>query len=129
MARHIPNEGYDAYFAYFSACTRLHLVSGAETPTDLTGSLAVATIDGGDFSVGAGTPDGRRLTVAAQNGIDVTDAGTTTHAVLAHLDSTDPDVWGIRLVTTCSERAVDDTAGDKVNMGEFYLQVAAPVAP
>ena len=130
MPRHIPDAAYDAYFDYFEACTRLHLVSGAETPTDLEGSLAVATIDGGDFSVGAGTPDGRRLTVAAQNAIDVTAVGTTTHAVLAHLDDVGPpEVWGIRLVTECSERSVDDTAGDKVNMGEFYLQVAAPVAP
>ena len=130
MPRHIPDAAYDAYFDYFEACTRLHLVSGAETPTDLTDSLAVATIDGTDFTVGAGDPDGRRMTVAAQNGVAVTGVGTTTHAVLAHLDDVGPpEVWGIRLVTTCSERAVDNTAGDQVNMGEFYLQVAAPVAP
>ncbi len=126
MARHIPNEAYDAYFAYFEACTALHLVSNEETPTDLTGSLAVATIDGGDFSVDAGDPDGRRLTISEQNGIDVTGEGTTRHAVLAYFD--DP-TWSIRLVTTCAERAVDNAQGDKVNMSEFYLQVADPEAP
>ena len=124
--RHIPNAGYDAYFAYFSACTNLVLVDDEATPTDLTGALATAVIASGDFSVGDGTPDGRRLTVAAQNAIDVTAPGTTRHAVLVYDPAGTPE---LRLITTCTERAVDDTAGDKVNMGEFYLQVAAPVAP
>ena len=126
MARHIPDAAYAAYFAYFSACTNLVLVSDVGTPTDLTGALATAVVAGGDFTVGAGTPDGRRLTVAAQNGIDVTATGTTNHAVLVHDPAGTPE---LRLITTCSARAVDHTAGDKVNMGEFYLQVAAPVAP
>ena len=126
MARHIPDAAYAAYFAYFSACTNLVLVDDEATPTDLTGALATAVIDGTDFTVGAGDPDGRRMTVAAQNGIDVTATGTTRHAVLVYDPAGTPE---LRLVTTCSERAVDDTAGDKVNMGEFYLQVAAPVAP
>lgn len=130
MARHIPNEGYDAYFAYFSACTNLVLVSDESTPTDLTGALATATIDGTDFSISNIMEEevfqARRLTIAAQNGIDVTATGTTNHAVLVYDPAGTPE---LRLITTCSARAVDHTAGDKVNMGEFYLQVAAPVAP
>lgn len=126
MARHIPNEAYAAYFAYFSACTNLVLVSDVATPTDLTGALATAVIDESDFSVGAGTPDGRRLTVAAQNGIDVTGEGDTNHAVLVYDPAGTPE---LRLITTCSVRTVSALAGDKVNMGTFYLQVAAPVAP
>lgn len=126
MGRHIPNEGYDAYFAYFSACTNLVLVSDESTPTDLTGALATAVIDSEDFSIGEGTPDGRRLTIAAQNDIDVTGQGTTRHAVLVYDPEGTPE---LRLITTCTERAVDNDAGDKVNMGEFYLQVAAPAAP
>lgn len=129
MAISIPNAAYDAYFAYFAACTRLSLVSGAGTPTDLTGELAYATLTAGagngDFTVGAGDPSGRRLTVAEQTGITVDADGTTTHGVLSYFD--DPN-WIIRLVTTCSERLVSNTDGDQVNMGSFYLQVAAPSA-
>jgi len=122
MARHIPDAAYDAYFAYFSACTRIDLVSDSSTPTNLTNTLANETIDSGDFSTGAGTPTGRRLTIAAQPGVAVTANGTTRHAILS-LGGT------IRLVTVCNERVVSVTDGDLVNMGSFYLQVAAPTAP
>ncbi len=124
MARFIPNAAYDAYFAYFSACTRLDLVSDSTTPTDLTNTLANITLDSGDFSVGAGDNDGRKLTVidGGESNVDVTGIGTTRHAVLS-LTGT------IRLVTTCSERAVDNTAGDKVNLSSFYLNVNGPTAP
>ncbi len=126
MARHIPDAAYAAYFAYFTACTNLVLTDDEATPTDLDGALATAVIDGGDFSTGAGDPTGRRLTISAQTGIDVDEGGTTRHAVLVY----DPGVSDeIRLVTTCSERLVSTLDGDKVNMGSFYLQVAAPVAP
>ena len=126
MARHIPNEGYAAYFAYFSACTNLVLTSDVGTPTDLTGALATAVIDSGDFATGAGDPTGRRLTISAQNSIDVTGNGTTRHAVLVYDPAGTPE---LRLITTCSERVVSADDGDKVNMSAFYLQVAAPVAP
>ena len=126
MARSIPNAAYDAYFAYFSACTNLVLTSDSDTPTTLTNALATAVVNSGHFSVGDGTPDGRRLTIAAQSAIDVTGQGTTRHAVLVYDPGTTDE---LRLITTCAERTVDHTAGDKVNMGEFYLQVAAPVAP
>lgn len=129
MGRHIPNEGYDAYFAYFKDCTRQDLVSDESTPTDLTNTLAMAELDEYDFSVGAGDPDGRRLTVAAKEGVLVTANGTTRHAVLSHLDSEGPDVWGIRLITICSERVVSLDNGDRVNMSTYYLEVGAPVAP
>jgi len=124
MARFIPNAAYDAYFAYFSACTRLDLVSDSTTPTDLTNTLANVTLNSGDYSVGAGDNDGRKLTVidGGKSNIDVTGQNTTRHAVLS-LGGT------IRLATTCSERAVDNTAGDKVNLSAFYLNVNGPTAP
>jgi hypothetical protein len=125
----IPNDAYDAYFAFFEACTRLDLVSDADVPVDLSNTLADTTIDpGADYAVEAGDPDGRKLTVAAKAGVDVTGVGTTKHAVLSYT----PDAgvnWALRLVTTCSERAVSDVLGDKVNMGSFSLQVGAPVVP
>jgi hypothetical protein len=129
MGRHIPNDGYDAYFAFFEACTRQDLVSDEETPTDLTNTLATATLDEYDFSIGAGDPDGRRLTIAEKDSILVTANGTTRHAVLAYLVSEGPDVWEIRLVTLCSERVVSFDNGDRVKMSTYYLEVGAPVAP
>jgi len=122
MARHIPDAAYDAYFAYFSACTQLDITSDVSTPTDLTNSLANVTLDSGDYSVGAGDPDGRKLTVAQQSSVTVTANGTTAHAVLS-LSGT------IRLVTTCSSRTVSADDGDLINTSAFYLQVAAPTAP
>ena len=117
MAISVPDAAYDAYFDYFSACTRQDLVSDSSTPTDLTNSLSNATMASGDFSVGSGTPSGRRMTIAAKNTQDVTADGTTNHAVLS-LDGT------IRLVTTTNARAL--TTDDKVNFGTWYVQLNAP---
>ena len=126
MGLSIPNAAYDAYFAYFAACTRLTLVSDADTPTDLTGELAgtdlVAGDGNGDFTVGAGDPSGRKLTIAAQENVSASASGTTKHAVLSLAGA-------IRLVTTCAERTLDHTQGDKVNMSSFYLQVSGPSLP
>lgn len=126
MPLNIPNAAYDAYFDYFKACTRIDIVSNETLPTDLTGSLAHATITpGSDYTVGAGTPDGRRLTVAEKTGVDVTANGTSNHAVLSYT-ADGGTTWSIRLVTTCNQRILSATDGDKVNMGTFYLQVGSP---
>lgn len=126
MARHIPNDAYDAYFAYFTACTRQDLTSDVTTPTDLTGSLAHTTLTGADFTIGAGDNGGRKLTIAEQLQVDVTADGTTKHAVLSYDNS---GSWEIRMVTTAVEREVSNTLGDKVNMGSWYLDVAGPEDP
>lgn len=122
MALHIPNAAYDAYFAYFSACTRQDLLSTTDNPpTNLTSSLSNVAMASGDFSVGDGTPNGRRLTVAAKTGVAVTAPGTVRKGVLS-LGGT------IRFVTpVVTERTV--TTDDQVNMGTYYIQVAAPTAP
>jgi hypothetical protein len=125
----IPDAAYDAYFAFFEACTRLDLVSDTEVPTDLSNTLANATIViAEDYTVEAGDPDGRQLTVAAKPAIDVTGVGTTKHAVLSYTADAG-STWSIRLVTTCSERAVSNVLEDKVNMGSFSLHVGAPTVP
>ena len=126
MARYIPNSAYDAYFAFFTACTRQDLTSDVSTPTDLTGSLANVTLDSGDFTIGAGDNGGRKLTIAEQIQVDVTADGTTRHAVLSYFN--DP-TWEIRMVTTTVEREVSNTLEDKVNMGSWYLDVAGPENP
>ena len=127
MAIHIPNAAYDAYFAHFSACTRLSLVGDESTPTDLTGELVAETLAGGDFSTGAGDPTGRRLTVAQKPNVAVAANGTTRHAVLSYTADAGA-TWTPRLITTCSQRVVSNTEGDHVNMTSFYLQVIAPAA-
>lgn len=126
----IPNAGYDAYFAYFAACTRLSLVSDEAVPSDLTNELAAATLtagDGnGDFTVGEGDPDGRELVVTAQEDIEATGTGTSRHAVLSFWTG---DAWVIRLVTECDERAINHSKGDVVNMQSFALHVSDPTIP
>lgn len=125
----IPNNAYDAYFAFFQACTRLDLVSDVTTPVDLSNTLVNATIvPGSDYVIEAGDPDGRRLAVAEKPGVDVTGVGTTQHAVLSYTPDAGAN-WELRMVTTCSQREVSNALGDKVNMGSFGLRVAAPVVP
>ena len=117
MAISVPDAAYDAYFGYFSACTRQDLVSDSSTPTTLTNSLSNVAMASGDFSVDTGTPSGRRMTIAAKNTQDVTAPGTTAHAVLS-LDGT------IRLVTTTNAKVL--ATDDKVNFGTWYVQLNAP---
>ncbi len=118
MGKSIPNAAFDAYFDYFAGSTRQDLVHDGSTPTDLSNTLAHVTMTAGDFSVEDGDVDGRKLVVAAKDGVDVTGNDTTRHAVLSHGGT-------IRLVTTCAERAVYATASDKVNMGSYELTVRA----
>ena len=129
MIRHIPDAGYTSIFSYFTDCNQIHLVSNEALPTDLTGSLLVHELVAGDFSINHTPPSGTgsRLTIAAQDAVDVAFDGTSKHAVLAYDDGVNPAE--IRFVTPCSERVLSASLGDKVNLGEFYLQIAAPIAP
>lgn len=124
MSRHIPNAAFDAYFAYFQNAVEQHVTSDESTPTDLTNSLAVATIDSGaDISIGAGSPDGRRMTVAEKLDVAVDADGTTNHAALVDGSS------NILIVTTTNQRTVSAADGDRINMSSWYLNVSAPAAP
>ena len=71
----------DAALAKVATGTHVHACTG--TPTDraavLASSLANVAVDSGDFTIGAGAPDGRAVTVAAQADVAVTATGTPAH--------------------------------------------------
>jgi len=89
MAKLIPDAIIDLELGVIAAATILVICK--DTPTtyaDAAGTYDLAThvltpaIGGGDFTSGAGDGTGRKLTLAAQNGITVDHDGTATYYVL-----------------------------------------------
>ena len=121
MGAWIPNAAFDVYFDYFKACNQQDLVSDESTPSDLNNSLAHVSMSAEDFSVEDGEGgDGRKLVISNKDLVNVTNDGTTRHAVLSKSGE-------LRLVTTCAQREVLASANDKVNMGQYHLGVKDPV--
>lgn len=71
----------DAYLDKISTGTALHVCSGtpATRTQVISQSLATVALTSADFTKGAGSPDGRRVTVAAKAGVPVTVTGTPLH--------------------------------------------------
>lgn len=68
----------DAALSTIATGTDLYICTG--TPTDqastVAAALAHATLTSADFTLGAGSPDGRQVSVAAKSGVSVTASGT-----------------------------------------------------
>lgn len=79
-----------------------------------TYKLADIAVDTDDFTLADDAGGGRKLTVGAQNDVDVDTGGTAAHVAI---------VDGTRLlaVTTCAGQAV--SAGGKVNIAAFKIVV------
>lgn len=82
--------------------------------------LAGHVMASGDFTLAAGDTSGRKITVAAQSGVDVDVAGTADHVALVDTTNTK-----LLLVTTLSASKVVAT-DDQVNFGEFDDEIADP---
>jgi hypothetical protein len=109
----------------------LDLIATADTmtvcsgqPANVAGISAVALADAtltpgdgnGDFTVGNGDTNGRKLTVAAQSNVDIDTSGTATHVVID--DGTN------LYITTCSSQAL--TSGGTVTVPAVDIEVADP---
>lgn len=92
--------------------------------TVLVGPIELTPGDGnGDFTIADGSPDGRTLTVAAQNGASIVASGTSGFVVLATGGATDL----IRYVTEEStEQAL--TSGNTANIGSWTVNNADPTS-
>lgn len=68
----------DAALDKIATGTALHVCSGspASRATVLSSSLATVALTGADFTKAANSPSGRKVTVAAKNGVPVTSTGT-----------------------------------------------------
>lgn len=122
MAKWAPDAMLDAALDYVAAATVLHVCSGQ--PANYAGIAAVSlgsvAVDSGDFAKADGDSSGRKLTVAAQSGIEVASSGTASHVVLA---TTSGSV--LRYVTTlASSQAV--VAGNTMDVAAWKIELADP---
>ena len=121
MGKSVSDAVLDAALDEIATCTRLDVVSDSATPTDLTNSLAnvalTAGAGNGDYTKANGDTSGRKLTIAQQTDISITNTGQARHIVLS-LGGT------IKLVTTCTEQTL--TAGGTVTVPAFDDEIADP---
>lgn len=119
MAKSVHNDVLDAALDVVSAATRMTLCSSA--PANFAGissvALADATLDSGDFSIADGDTSGRKVTVAAQSGIEVDATGTVTHLAL-------DDGETLLLVTEVTSQAL--TQGNTADVPAFDYEIADP---
>ncbi len=91
----------------------------ADIATYTLASVSVTPGDGnGDFTIANGDVSGRKVTITAQNDIEIEASGNATHVSIDN--GTD------YIVTTCTTKALTD--GDKVNIPAFKIELADPVA-
>lgn len=122
MAKQAPDATIDSMFDYIDLCDRMYVCSAE--PANFAGiaavTLATATMTPNtDYTKANGDTSGRKVTMAAKNGVSVTASGTATHIVLGlTTDST------LRYVTTCTSQAL--TSGNTVNIPAWKIEVADP---
>lgn len=122
MAKRAPTATLDAMLDYIALSTRMTVCSAEPTTYtegNATYALADVTVAPGDFTKAAGSPSGRKVTVAAKNAVPVDATGTATHiALLQVADST------LRYVTTCTSQAL--TSGNTVNIPTWTITIPDP---
>ncbi len=86
-----------------------------------TFKLAIATgVAGGDFVIGAGSPNGRSSVVAQQSAVTIDSTGTANHVAVTNLSGT-----LLKVVTTATSQLL--TSGGTVDIGTFTVNIADPV--
>lgn len=123
MAKYANDIVMDAALDVIATATRMDVCSAQ--PANFAGiaavSLADVTLDSGDFSKANGDVSGRKVTVAAQNGVLIDSSGTATHVALSRVsDST------LLLVTTCTSQALTANGSNTVNVPAFDDEIADP---
>jgi len=121
MGKTVHNDVLDDALDRVATATRMDVTSDVGTPADLTNTLANVTLtagDGnGDYVVGEGDANGRKLAVAEQADVSVTGTGTALHIVLSLAGT-------ILLTTTCTSQAL--TSGNTVTIPTFDYELADP---
>ncbi|MGE0487309.1 MAG: hypothetical protein AB7Q81_24355 [Gammaproteobacteria bacterium] len=131
MARYMHPDVYDgASNVIKNNATKLTIcetqpASFAEANTAKGGGgkkLAEYTVDSADFTLANGDVSGRKVTVAAQTGNNVSVSGDGDHIALL-------DVANSKLlnVTVCTLQTL--TAGNPVNTAAYDIEFEAPTAP
>lgn len=125
MGKKLPDAVLDAPIEYIAdTYDRLHVCS--DEPASYAGIAAVelAAVDltvgvgNGDYTKGDGDVSGRKLTIAAQEGLTAGGTGNATHIVLSDGSSL------LGPVTTCTSQGV--TSGNTVNVPAWDIEFADP---
>lgn len=121
MAKYADPAGLDEALNYYGTAT--HQVACANQPADYADvsvqELAITAMDAADFTLEDGLVSGRRLVMAAKNGVAVTNAGTVTHVAL--VNQTDSKLL---YVTTADPQDVTD--GSFVDFPEWGIEIEDP---
>lgn len=111
----------DAALDKIATATALHICTGtpATRAAVLSSSLATVAVASGDFTKAAGNVDGRKVTVAAKSGVNVTTTGTAAHYCL---------IDGTTLLARTEVNASSPglTQGSTVNIPATAFEVGAP---
>ena len=124
MGKSVHDDVLDAALNYIkNNCTRQTACSAE--PTDYTEGnatykLADVTMSSGDFTVGDGDTDGRKVNVGAKSDVDIDADGTATHMALLDVTNTK-----LLLVTTCTPQ--DLTSGGVVDFPTWDDEIADPI--
>lgn len=122
MAKFLPDEALDLIGDYVDQSTVMHLCSAQ--PANFAGIAAVSLADvvmtaDTDYTKANGDTSGRKITVAAKNGVNVDTSGTGNHIALASTADSK-----LRAVTTCTSQAV--TSGNQVNFPAWDVETGDP---
>lgn len=125
MAKAIPDAVYDAALGNIANnMDMLHVCSAqpgsyAAISTYMLAQVALTAGDGnGDYTISNGDVSGRKLNIAAQNGVSITNSGNATHIVLSNGSDT------LGPVTTCTTQAL--TSGGTVDVPTWDIEFADP---
>ena len=125
MAKFTPDAVLDQIADYIIAnATRLVVCSTQPTTyteANATFALADVTIDSGDFTKANGDVSGRKVTVAAQNGVLIDASGTALHVALLNVSGTE-----LLYVTTCTSQALTANGSNTVNVPAWEIEIADP---
>lgn len=120
MGKSTNNLVMDAALGVIAACTAQHVCSAQPTTlleATTTYNLATVAMAGGDFAIANGDVNGRKVTMSAKAGVNITTSGTATHIALTD---------GVNLieVTTCTSQAL--TSGGTVDIPAWKHEIGAP---
>lgn len=126
MAKAAPDAVMDAALNYVAASDKLVVCSTQPTTyTEANATYAIADValtpgaGNGDFTIANGDVSGRKLTIAAQNGVTIDTSATALHvALVLTSDST------LRYVTTCTSQAL--VSGGTVDVPAWDIEIADP---
>ncbi len=127
MARSAHNDVLDALLTEIATANRIAVCdtepttrAQANTTYMLAATAITAGDGGGDFTIGQGDVNGRKVAVAAQSNVAISNTGTAAHIAL--MDATD-----LLFVTTVTAQLL--TSGGTVTIPTFDVEAADPTAP